>query len=130
MQVNSWHHTATKTIPEDFVVNARAPDGVIEGIEERYPGNSNCWGIQFHAEYIDKSKHPIEHERQSKIFKAFHKACLAYHHKRSSNKVLLQNFEAISRKLRKTITDVKNFPVVMDEEEEASSRKKIRSTHF
>lgn len=112
MKVNSWHHTASTHIPKNLVVNAIAPDGVIEGIEEKYPGNSNCWGIQFHPEYVDKVKDPVEYERQSKIFKAFNSACFAYHEKRSCNKAFLQNFSSIS--LRKAETVVKFSPVVDD----------------
>lgn len=112
MNVNSWHHAASSHVPENLVVNATAPDGVIEGIEEKYPGNSNCWGIQFHPEYVNKIKYPVEYKRQSKIFEAFNTACLAYQVKRCCSKALLQNFSSIN--LRKAVTEVKYLPVVED----------------
>lgn len=112
MKVNSWHHTANTPLPENFVPSAIAPDGVIEAIEEKHPGNANCWGIQFHPEYIDERKNPEEHQRQSRIFEAFNAACLAYHNKRSINKGLLQNFDSI--KLKKVETRVEFSPVVED----------------
>jgi putative glutamine amidotransferase len=49
MQVNSSHHQAIRT-PGAGVVNALAPDGVIEGIEDkRY---KFCLGVQWHPEYF------------------------------------------------------------------------------
>ena len=112
MRVNSWHHTANIAIPENLTVSAFASDDVIEGIEEKYPGNANCWGIQFHPEYVDKIKTPEEFQRQSRIFKAFNTACLAYHNKRDANKELLHNFDLI--KLRHAKTKVEHSPVVED----------------
>lgn len=47
--VNSAHHQAVETVPADVVVNAIAPDGVIEGIE--YPSRRFCIGVQWHPEY-------------------------------------------------------------------------------
>jgi putative glutamine amidotransferase len=113
MRINSWHHTGNTIIPENFVVSAVSPDSVTEAIEEKHPGNANCWGIQFHPEYIDKIKSPEEYQRQSRIFTAFNSACLAYHNKRSMNKELLHNFDSI--KLRKVDTKVEYSPVVEDE---------------
>jgi len=49
MQVNSAHHQAAKDEPDGVVVNARAPDGVIEGIEA--PGRRFCLGVQWHPEF-------------------------------------------------------------------------------
>jgi putative glutamine amidotransferase len=49
MQVNSSHHQAVRS-PGDAVVNALAPDGVVEGIEDtRY---RFCLGVQWHPEYF------------------------------------------------------------------------------
>jgi putative glutamine amidotransferase len=49
MQVNTSHHQAVKT-PGRSVINALAPDGVIEGIED--PGHKFCLGVQWHPEYL------------------------------------------------------------------------------
>lgn len=49
IKVNSAHHQAVKTVGADGVVNARAPDGVVEGIE--VPGRRFCLGVQWHPEY-------------------------------------------------------------------------------
>lgn len=49
LSVNSAHHQAANAIPEGVIVNARAPDGVIEGIEvidRRF-----CIGVQWHPEF-------------------------------------------------------------------------------
>jgi putative glutamine amidotransferase len=49
MQVNSAHHQAVRDPGPFAMVNATAPDGVIEGIEdERYPF---CLGVQWHPEF-------------------------------------------------------------------------------
>jgi putative glutamine amidotransferase len=47
--VNSTHHQAVKSVGAGCVVDARAPDGVIEGIE--VPGKRFCIGVQWHPEY-------------------------------------------------------------------------------
>lgn len=47
--VNSAHHQAAKETGSGVVVNATAPDGVIEGIEA--PGYRFCLGVQWHPEY-------------------------------------------------------------------------------
>ncbi len=47
--VNSAHHQAVKAVPGSILVNARAPDGVIEGIED--PARQFCLGVQWHPEY-------------------------------------------------------------------------------
>jgi putative glutamine amidotransferase len=49
MRVNSSHHQAVK-VPGRSVVNARAGDGVIEGVED--PGRRFCVGVQWHPEYF------------------------------------------------------------------------------
>jgi putative glutamine amidotransferase len=49
MQVNSSHHQAVRAPGTHAVVNARAPDGVIEGLEDsRY---RFCLGVQWHPEF-------------------------------------------------------------------------------
>jgi putative glutamine amidotransferase len=49
MHVNSAHHQAVKTPAPGTVVDAVAPDGVIEGIE--LPGKRFCLGVQWHPEF-------------------------------------------------------------------------------
>lgn len=49
MAVNSAHHQAVKEAGPGVVINARAPDGVIEGIEA--PERRFCLGVQWHPEY-------------------------------------------------------------------------------
>ena len=65
MSVNSAHHQAVRAIGEGVVIDAVAPDGVIEGIE--LPGKRFCLGVQWHPEFgIDPG--------DAKIFDAFIKA--------------------------------------------------------
>lgn len=47
--VNSAHHQAVATVGKDVVINAVAPDGVIEGIE--YAKHPFCLGVEWHPEY-------------------------------------------------------------------------------
>ena len=47
--VNSAHHQAVKALGPGVVVDATAPDGVIEGIED--PRRRFCIGVQWHPEY-------------------------------------------------------------------------------
>jgi len=51
MSVNSSHHQAVSNISNSrgLVVNAIAPDGVIEGIE--HPSYQFCLGVQWHPEF-------------------------------------------------------------------------------
>jgi putative glutamine amidotransferase len=49
MNVNSAHHQAVKDVAQGVVVDAVAPDGVIEGIED--PRQRFCLGVQWHPEY-------------------------------------------------------------------------------
>ena len=62
LQVNSAHHQAAKGAPQGVIINAVAPDGVIEGIEA--PGQRFCLGVQWHPEYGVSAG-------DSAIFKAF-----------------------------------------------------------
>jgi len=50
MHVSSAHHQAVRTPGPRTVVNAVAPDGVIEGIED--VGYRFCLGVQWHPEYL------------------------------------------------------------------------------
>lgn len=49
LAVNSAHHQAVKEVAPGLIVDARAPDGVIEGIED--PSRRFCIGVQWHPEY-------------------------------------------------------------------------------
>jgi gamma-glutamyl-gamma-aminobutyrate hydrolase PuuD len=53
--VNSTHHQAVKNVAAGLVVTARAPDGIIEGLEA--PEHPFCVGVQWHAEVMVES-HP------------------------------------------------------------------------
>ncbi|MDD2876805.1 MAG: gamma-glutamyl-gamma-aminobutyrate hydrolase family protein [Acidiphilium sp.] len=50
MQVNSSHHQAVRDPGGVLVVNATAPDGVIEGVES--PAHRFCLGVQWHPEFL------------------------------------------------------------------------------
>ncbi|MBA4274399.1 MAG: gamma-glutamyl-gamma-aminobutyrate hydrolase [Alphaproteobacteria bacterium] len=69
LPVNSAHHQAIATPAPQVVVNATAPDGVIEGIE--LPTHPFCIGVQWHPEY-----HVTSHD--TSIFTAFVAACKTY----------------------------------------------------
>jgi putative glutamine amidotransferase len=49
MQVNSAHHQAVKDAGPGLAINARAPDGVIEGVED--PERRFCIGVEWHPEF-------------------------------------------------------------------------------
>ena len=49
LHVNSAHHQAVRDLPPGVVVDAAAPDGVIEGIE--VPSRRFCLGVQWHPEF-------------------------------------------------------------------------------
>ena len=62
LSVNSAHHQAVRNAAADAIVNATAPDGVVEGIEA--PGYRFCLGVQWHPEFFIDSA-------DEKIFRAF-----------------------------------------------------------
>jgi putative glutamine amidotransferase len=66
MAVNSTHHQAVERPGEGAVVNAVAPDGVVEGVE--HPGYRFALGVQWHPEYAVDPADPL-------IFRAFVFAC-------------------------------------------------------
>lgn len=65
-EVNSSHHQAVKDVAPGCVVNALAPDGVIEGIED--PRQPFCIGVQWHPEFTLSAA-------DAALFTAFIKAC-------------------------------------------------------
>ena len=66
LAVNSAHHQAVKEVGAGVVINARAPDGVIEGIE--HPGHRFCLGVEWHPEFSIS-------EGDERILAAFVAAC-------------------------------------------------------
>jgi putative glutamine amidotransferase len=50
IRVNSSHHQGVKSVPADLIINARAEDGVIEGIEA--PDHPFLVGVQWHPEFL------------------------------------------------------------------------------
>lgn len=62
LPVNSAHHQAVKAAAPGLVIDAVAPDGVVEGIED--PKRRFCLGVQWHPEY-----HISDGDRR--IFRAF-----------------------------------------------------------
>ncbi|MCB4820640.1 gamma-glutamyl-gamma-aminobutyrate hydrolase family protein [Roseicella aerolata] len=66
MAVNSAHHQAVATAGAGAVINALAPDGVVEGVE--HPGHRFALGVQWHPEYAVDPADPL-------IFRAFVQAC-------------------------------------------------------
>ena len=69
ISVNSAHHQAAKDEPATLIINARAPDGVIEGIEARE--QAFCLGVQWHPEFEIT-------ESDTRIFAAFVEAARGY----------------------------------------------------
>lgn len=71
IDVNSLHHQAVKEVGKELHVTARAPDGMIEGLE----GDGEAWvvGVQWHPECL-LEKVPI----MQRLFEAFVAAGEAY----------------------------------------------------
>lgn len=66
IRVNSFHHQSVKDLAPGLIVTARAPDGIIEGIE---PATDDWWmmGIQWHPEEMNDSPEPWDRG----LFRAF-----------------------------------------------------------
>lgn len=65
--VNSLHHQAVSNVPDGFIKNAVAPDGIIEGIEKM--GSKFCIGVQWHPEAMGSELH------SRKLFEGLVLAC-------------------------------------------------------
>ena len=65
--VNSLHHQAVLEIPQGFIQNAHASDGIIEGIEML--GAKFCIGVQWHPESMETEAH------SKALFEGFIEAC-------------------------------------------------------
>jgi putative glutamine amidotransferase len=68
LAVNSLHHQAVKEVGAGLRVTARAPDGMIEGLE----GDGAAWvvGVQWHPEWLLD-----DDPRMKRLFEAFVAAC-------------------------------------------------------
>jgi putative glutamine amidotransferase len=66
LQVNSLHHQGAKDIAPGLVINARAEDGLVEGLE--LPGHPFGLAVQWHPEWLP------DIDRMQAIFRAFTKA--------------------------------------------------------
>jgi putative glutamine amidotransferase len=71
IRVNSLHEQAIDRPAEGLVVEARAPDGVIEGV--RVTGAGFAYGVQWHPEWGF-----ADNQDSLAIFRAFGEACRAY----------------------------------------------------
>jgi len=69
ISVNSRHHQANRTVPEDFKVSGKASDGIIEAIESK--DDTFYLGIQWHPENLASAN--IEEAKN--IYNGFIKAC-------------------------------------------------------
>ena len=68
IEVNSRHHQAVKDLAPGFTITARAPDGVIEGIEQE--DAPFVVGVQWHPESL-----AVDDTRMLALFQAFVGAC-------------------------------------------------------
>jgi gamma-glutamyl-gamma-aminobutyrate hydrolase PuuD len=71
VRVNSRHHQAIdgRTLHESFTVTARAPDGVIEGIE--MAGDRFVVGVQWHPEYMKRAGQLMDPATTGSLFRHF-----------------------------------------------------------
>ena len=67
LAVNSFHHQAVDGVAPSLVVTARAPDGVIEGVETAAGDDWWALGVQWHPEELTRSAEGWD----SGLFRAF-----------------------------------------------------------
>jgi putative glutamine amidotransferase len=70
VEVNSSHHQAVKQVAPGFRVVARAPDGVIEGLESE--NHRFVLGVQFHPEWL------VDDEGMLRLFQEFARCASVY----------------------------------------------------
>jgi putative glutamine amidotransferase len=68
IEVNSTHHQSIKEVGKGFIPNAKAPDGIIEGIESE--SHRFVLGVQWHPEALYRKE-----ERFKRLFETFIKSC-------------------------------------------------------
>jgi putative glutamine amidotransferase len=68
IEVNSTHHQSIKEVGKGFILNAKAPDGIVEGIESY--SHRFVLGVQWHPEFLYQKE-----ERFKRLFEAFVKSC-------------------------------------------------------
>jgi putative glutamine amidotransferase len=68
VQVNSLHHQAVKVVGKGLSVTARAPDGIVEGLE----GSNTAWvtAVQWHPEWLLE-----DDPRMKRLFETFVVRC-------------------------------------------------------
>ena len=66
--VNSRHHQAVKAAAPGLIVDAAAPDGLVEGLE--MPGKKFVLGVQWHPESMSAA-----HREAQAVFDVFVKSC-------------------------------------------------------
>ena len=67
VEVNSFHHQAIDRVGDGLIVNAVAPDGTIEGVED--PDRPFVVGVQWHAETL------VHRPHEESLFRSFVEAC-------------------------------------------------------
>ncbi|MFH2012048.1 MAG: gamma-glutamyl-gamma-aminobutyrate hydrolase family protein [Pseudomonadota bacterium] len=68
IDVNSTHHQSVKKIGKGFIINAKSPDGIVEGIESE--NHRFILGVQWHPESLYRKE-----KRFGSLFEAFVKSC-------------------------------------------------------
>lgn len=64
IMANSRHHQSVKRVADRFIVNAMAPDGIIEGIEYKTMKERWILGVQWHPESMEDAS-------SKRLFKVF-----------------------------------------------------------
>ncbi|MCW2987069.1 MAG: peptidase [Solirubrobacterales bacterium] len=67
IDVNSFHHQAIDRLGEGLIVSARAPDGMVEAVED--PSRPFLIGVQWHAETL------VHRPFEAALFREFVEAC-------------------------------------------------------
>lgn len=70
IRVNSFHHQAIRKVGENFIITARASDGIVEAIESK--AHRFALGVQWHPEHLAVGG---DEEISKGIFRGFVTAC-------------------------------------------------------